>query len=568
MIPTAGCAMGEIKIPVGRSGFADIRKNGYYFVDKSGLIKELLKTDATQVTLITRPRRFGKTLGMNMLSEFFDIRKDSSELFEHLSVAGDQKLCGKWMNQYPVLFLSFRGIEGLNFAGAYAKLAAVISELYKEHYYLMESDRLNALDKEIFYRVAAKKADQEEVENGLMKLSKMMALHYEKPVILLLDEYDVPLAKASNKGYYREMLNAMKGVMQVVKDNDALKFAVITGCLRIAKESIFTGTNNFVSDTISDTRLNEYFGFTQAEVDQILRDAGRTEHAAEIKEWYDGYHFGEFDIYCPWDVMNHVSRLLLDPSSKPEDFWANTSDNAVIRSFLNHTDFDVQEKFETLLAGGNVKTPIIEDITYDILESSEENLWSLLYLTGYLTRVRSNDANVDLLLPGQFALKIPNVEVRNIFRKSVKAWFLEKSAASDRSGLFGALWNADEEKLTELISDLLFDTISYYDYGESFYHAFLAGLVSNAGYQVESNYENGLGRSDIVIKDRKNRRAVVIEAKQTDREEELEKECDDALQQIENQQYARKVERAGYYKVGRLGIAFWKKKCLVKNGNA
>lgn len=558
--------MEGIKIPVGRSGFADIRKNGYYYVDKSRLIEELLKTDATQVTLITRPRRFGKTLGMNMLSEFFDVRKDSRAAFAQLSIAENRELCGKWMNQYPVIFLTLRGIDGLEFEGAYAKLAAVISEIYKEHFYLMKSEKLNALDQEMFYRVASKKASREEVENGLTKLSKMLAAHYGKPVILLMDEYDVPLAKASDKGYYREMLDAMKGIMQVVKDNDALKFAVITGCLRIAKESIFTGTNNFVSDTISRTRLDEFFGFTQPEVDQILQDAGLTDHGAEIREWYDGYRFGEFDIYCPWDVMNHVNRLILDPSSKPEDFWANTSDNAVIRSFLNKTDFDVQEKFEMLLAGGEIKTPIAEDITYDIMESSEENLWSLLYLTGYLTRVPVNGKEEGP--KGQFLLKIPNVEVRNIFRKSVRAWFTEKSAASDRQGLFDALWNEDEEKLTELISDLLFDTISYYDYRESFYHAFLAGLFSNSGYQVESNYENGLGRSDIVIKDRKNRRAVVIEAKWTDSWEAMEKECGDALRQIEAQQYARKVERTGYKKVGRLGIAFWKKQCLVKSGRA
>ena len=339
---------------------------------------------------------------------------------------------------------------------------------------------------------------------------------------------------------------------------------MITGCLKIAKESIFTGTNNFVSDTISDTQLNEYFGFTQDEVNRLLADTGLTPYAAEIKEWYNGYHFGDFDVYCPWDVMNHVQNLLLDPDSKPKNFWENTSDNAIIRTFLKRTDFDVNDKYETLLAGGYIVEPIEENLTYDVLEGSEENLWSLLYLTGYLTRARLEEIPELQLLPGQYALKIPNKEVLGIFMKSVKAWLMETAAQKDRRELFAALWNADAKRLTELISDLLFDTISYHDYAESFYHAFLTGLFSNAGYRVESNYENGLGRSDIVIKDRKNRRAVVLEAKRTYDEDKLESDCDEALAQIQKKRYAEKAERDGYKNVGRLGIAFFQKKCLVK----
>ena len=469
-----------------------------------------------------------------------------------------------------------------------------------------------ALHKELFHRIAAEKSDLKDIKNSLLKLTRLMELYYEKPVILLIDEYDVPLAKASEKGYYSEMLDAVKGTMQVIKDNDSLELAVITGCLKIAKESIFTGTNNFVSDTISDTQLNEYFGFTQDEVNRLLADTGLTPYAAEIKEWYNGYHFGDFDVYCPWDVMNHVQNLLLDPDSKPKNFWENTSDNAIIRTFLKRTDFDVNDKYETLLAGGYIVEPIEENLTYDVLESSEENLWSLLYLTGYLTRARLEEIPELQLLPGQYALKIPNKEVLGIFKKSVKAWLMETTAQKDRRELFAALWNADAKRLTELISDLLFDTISYHDYAESFYHAFLTGLFSNAGYRVESNYEyenriivqnrtahllrcpydnikiaeaspiaegnfHGLagasvkdteqmhlGRSDIVIKDRKNRRAVVMEAKRTYDEDKLESDCDEALAQIQKKRYAKKAERDGYKNVGRLGIAFFQKKCLVK----
>lgn len=556
--------MKKIKIPIGRSGFADIRKNGYYYIDKSGLIEELLKTDATMVTLITRPRRFGKTLGMRMLSEFFDIRKDSRELFEGLSIMEKKELCEHWMNQYPTVFLSFRMVDGLEFKKAYAKLCSILAELYREHFYFMESKKINDLDKEVFYRIAAKKASQEELENSLFYLIKIMSIQYEKPVILLLDEYDVPLAKASEHGYYTEMLDVMKNMMQAIKDNDNLKFAVITGCLRIAKESIFTGTNNFVSDTISDTRLNEYFGFTQNEIDRLLQETKLIDHKQEIKEWYNGYHFGSFDIYCPWDVMNHINNLLLNPLLKPKSFWENTSDNAIIRSFFDREEFDINDKFELLLSGGYIKEEIKENLTYDVLNSSEDNLWSLLYFTGYLTKVKEECSS---LLQGQFALKIPNKEIMGIFKNSVKVWFIERTATSNREELFTALWNLDDKKLTSLISDLLFDTISYHDYRESFYHAFLTGLVSSAGYQVESNYENGLGRSDLVIKDRKHRQALVIEAKWVESESQLEKECEQALQQIEKRRYAEKIEHLGYKKVGRLGIAFYQKKCLVKKDN-
>ena len=558
--------MNTINIPVGTSNFAEIRRKGSYFIDKSSLIEQLLKTQSTKVTLITRPRRFGKTLGMSMLSEFFDIQKNSLALFEGLSVMRNEELCRQWMNQYPTLFLSFRSVDGLNFSGAYAQLASVIAELYKKHIYLTESEGIQPLDKEQFHRTAAEKADLKGVKNSLLKLTQLMELHYQKPVILIIDEYDVPLAKASEKGYYREMQDAIKGVMQVIKDNNSLEFAVITGCLQIAKESIFTGTNNFVSDTISDTQLNESFGFTQDEVNRLLADTGLAPYAEEVREWYDGYHFGDFDVYCPWDVMNHVQNLLLNPDSKPKNFWENTSDNSIIRTFLKRTDFDINDKFETLLAGKHIVEHVEENLTYDVLESSEENLWSLLYLTGYLTRLRPDEIPGLQLLPGQYALKVPNKEVLGIFKKSVKAWLMETTAQKDRNELFAALWDENAQRLTELISDLLFDTISYHDYAESFYHAFLTRLFSNAGYRVESNYENGLGRSDLVVKDRRNRRAVVLEAKRTYYEDQMENACEEALSQIREKQYAEKVERDGYKKAGRLGIAFFQKKCLVKKG--
>lgn len=558
--------MGEIIVPVGTSDFREIRKNGYYYIDKTGLIEEILRTKGTKATLITRPRRFGKTLGMSMLAHFFDIREDSRELFGGLKISDNKELCEKWMNQYPVIYLSLKKVDALDFETAHAVLALVIAELYKSHYYLMDSENLTELDKEIFYKIAAKKADPEEVTDSLFTLTHMLNIHYGKPVILLLDEYDVPVAKASNRGFYEEILDVIRRMLSsVLKDNMFLKFAVVTGCLRITKESIFTGVNNLTMDTISDIRYDEYFGFTHEEVRKLLRETELEDKFELVQQWYDGYHFGKMDIYCPWDVLNYVNKAISEGVEKPENYWEHTSDNAVIEQFLTQTNFDVTEKFEVLLSGGYIKEEINENLTYKYLMSSEENLWSLLYMTGYLTKVNPEDMEErEKLEENQTALRIPNAEVMDIFRKSVVDWFHKKVVGGDRSELFGALWSGNEKKLTELLSDLLFDTISYHDYAESFYHAFVTGLVAAAGYIVESNYENGLGRSDIVIKDRRNRRAVVIEAKIAVSEDEMENECRYALQQIEEKQYARKIERSGFKKVIRYGIAFYKKECLVK----
>lgn len=554
--------MKEIKIPIGRSGFADIRENGYYYIDKSGLIRELLRTDGRQVTLITRPRRFGKTLGMSMLSEFFDIRKDSRELFEGLSIAGEKSLCEKWMNRYPVIFLSFKSVDGLDFAKAYEKLAAVFSDLYKDHLYLMDSEKLDPFSRETFCQVASQKTTQGLLENSLLNLTRMMQAHYGKPVILLMDEYDVPLAKAGDNGYYREMLDVMKGIMQAVKDNGALKFAVITGCLRIAKESIFTGTNNFVPDTISDTRLHEYFGFTQEEVNQLLRDTGRTDDTEVIKEWYDGYHFGDFDVYCPWDVMNYVERLMLDPGAKPAGYWKNSSDNGIIRSFIDVAGDTITKKLETLLSGGYVVEKVEEDLTYQDLLSSEANLWSMLYLTGYLTPVR--EERLQSPLPEDcVALGIPNREIREIFETTIKKWFQESTKKWDRKALFGAVWNEDAGTVTEEMTKLLRKTIRYYDYREDFYHAFFAGIFAGAGYAVESNREHGEGRSDIVVQDYSGDRAAVFEIKYAGSQEGLQKSCEEAVAQIDDRMYGE-VFQDDYSRVICYGVAFYKKRCLVK----
>lgn len=551
-----------LSIPVGVSDFEEIRRNGYYYVDKSGLIGELLGTTGTKVTLITRPRRFGKTLGMSMLESFFDIRKDNKALFEELEIAKRHELCMEWMNQWPTVFVSFRQVDGLNFNSAYDMLTLVISELYKKHLYLLDSDKVDSFDKEIVKQLIQGTASAKDTKGSLMLLTRLMYQQYGKPVILLIDEYDVPVAKANSNGYYEEMLDVMKGLMQALKDNQALCFAVITGCLKIAKESIFTGTNNFISDTITDSRLNEYFGFVQSEVDQILKDADVLDKAESIREWYDGYHFGDFDVYCPWDVMNYLLELQRNPKAKPVSYWKNTSDNAVIRSFIDYAGSNITGKLETLLAGGTIVQRVDENLTYDYLHSSEENLWSMLYLTGYLTKAREEDYN-GKLADGTVALMIPNAEIKEIFETTVVKWFDDSTKKCDRSTLFHAVWNGDSGNLTKEMNVLLRRTISYHDYKEDFYHAFLAGIFTGAGYMVDSNKEHGEGRSDVVVYDPINSRVAVFEAKYTKSLDKLESECDAALQQIDDRMYAKEYED-DYDQILCYGISFFKKRCMVK----
>ncbi len=550
--------MKKLNIPVGISDFAKIRDRNYYYVDKTGLISDLLEEETAEVTLITRPRRFGKTMAMSMLSHFFDIRKDSKAMFQGLKITEDTALCDAWMNQWPVLFLSFRRVDGLNFQSAYEMLQATITDAYGEHLYLLDSPQVSGYQKEIMERLLRGTASEKETKGSLLLLTKLMQAHYGKPVILLMDEYDVPVAKASANGYYDEMLDMMKGILQALKDNDALRFAVITGCLRIAKESIFTGTNNFVSDTISSSHLNEHFGFTQEEVDRILLDAEQMDHAAEVKAWYDGYHFGDLDVYCPWDVMNYLRDLRKNPRIKPASYWRNTSDNAIIRSFIDCAGAGIYEKMETLLSGGAIIQEIREDLTYDYLHSSEENLWSILYSTGYLTQARGG-----ALPPDTAALMIPNAEIRQIFETTVQEWFSDSAKKEDRKALFDAVWSGDTETVTVELNKLLRKTISYHDYREDFYHAFLAGIFAGAGYSVESNREHGEGRSDVLVRESSKARIAVFEAKYAKTLDGLGERCDAALRQIEDRQYA-KVFADDYDEILCYGIAFYKKRCLVK----
>ena len=555
----------SLKLPVGIESFEEIRSDGYYYVDKTKLIEQLVDSRG-KVNLFTRPRRFGKTLNMSMLKSFFEIGA-ASELFDGLYISHNKKMCDDNMGKYPVIFLSLKNVEGLDFQAAKYQMIEIIAKEAKRFVYLKNSDRLDIDDKSTYASLIRLEDGRYEMRDealyaSLQTLSELLYKHHGRKTVILIDEYDVPVAKANNNGYYNEMLDVMKSLMQTVKDNKTLKFAIITGCLRIAKESIFTGMNNFVSDTIVSSRLNEYFGFTQKEVNKILSDADAITYADIIKEWYDGYHFGNYDIYCPWDVMNYILDLQYNPKAEPQSYWKNTSDNAIIRSFIDYSGSNITRKLEVLMSGGHIFQHIDEYLTYDYLHSDEDNIWSILYLTGYLTQVKE-DVGRKLDDSKMTALTIPNKEIRDIFETTVIKWFDDSARMWNRKALFDAVWSGNSESITYEMNKLLRKTISYHDYREDFYHAFLAGIFAGAGYMVDSNKEHGEGRSDVVVYDTINARVAVFEAKYTRALDKLESECDIALEQIDERMYAKEYED-DYDDIMCYGISFFKKRCLIK----
>ncbi len=552
--------MANLKIPVGIEDFEEIRMDNCYYIDKTRFIIELLSKKFA-VNLITRPRRFGKTLMMNMLRHFFDIRKDSRHLFEGLEIAKEKEICKVWLNQCPVLFLSFKDVAKEQFSKSYEQLAFTISNLCMEHTYLNESDKVDEDDKEIFIRLKKRIASNTELENSLFILMRMLKAYYEKKVILLIDEYDVPLAKADEYGYYNEMLSVIRGIMgTALKSNDCLRFAVITGCLKIAKESIFTGTNHFVNHSIDRGSYMDLFGFTEIEVRELLQEAGFEQKLPEIKKWYNGYQFGNYEIYCPWDVVNYVSELLDNPYTMPNNYWKDTSHNNIIRRFIGNKKFHVNEKFETLLSGGSIVVNVIDNLTYDFDNSTEDNFWSILYLTGYLTKEKNS---IVTNTTTNIKLKIPNEEVKMIFEDTIVTWFQDTMKIIDNHLLMQMLWEGKEEIASGMIAKLLRQTISYHNYKEDFYHAFLAGIFVGAGYLVESDKEHGEGRPDVVVKDNVNQRVIMFEIKRSIKEKDMGKDCLRAVNQMIMRDYKNDFLE-DYETIICYGIAFYKKKCCIK----
>lgn len=550
------------RVGVGESDFAALRRSGKYYVDKTAVMYELVEETENKVTLFTRPRRFGKTLMMSMLSNFFSIRKDSREIFEGLRITAYKEFCEKWMNQSPVLFLSYKDVEAETFEGAYRMLKTKLADLCKELDFLLEETAVNSADRDIFRKLMFKTAEEDDVKNSLKTIMRMLYAVYGRKTILLIDEYDVPLARVSEKntvenGYYSAMLDVIKGMMgTALKDNEFLEFSVITGCLRIAKESIFTGTNNFASYSVLDADFSEYFGFSEEEVEKMLLAADRQDKADLIKEWYDGYIFGDSFLYCPWDVMNYMSALKKRENAKPKNYWKNTSHNGILLTFVKRTDFKVRGKFEILMNGGTITQTISDELTYDTLHSSEDNLWSVILMTGYLTKADAGEEGETV------RLKIPNREIASIFEDTVVKLFQDTMDDNCRKDMMEALWRGDEREASEAISNLLWKTISYNDYHEDYYHAFLAGAFVGLGYEVESNKEKGLGRPDIFLKDDDNRRVIIIETKRSKKEDNLGQDCDRAVNQILSKKYAEGLY--GYTQILCYGIAFFQKQARVK----
>ena len=491
--------MKRFGMPLGISNFEKIRENGYYYIDKSLLIKDILK-DGTpyEVNLITRPRRFGKTLAMSMLNCFFDIRKDNKKLFEGLKISKYKDICDEYMNKYPTIFITFKDINGLNFDTAYRALTYNVTSLFNEFDFLLDSKNIKEDDRNNFLALKSGNFDETILKNSLYLLIKIASIYYDKPVILLLDEYDVPLAKAGEYGYYREMLDVLKGLLSgSFKDNKYLKMAVITGCMQISKESIFTGANNFVSNTISKGSLNEYFGFTDNEVEQLLIDVDFIKQLPVVKKWYNGYNFGGIDIYCPWDVLNYVEDCISNSYNlKPISYWKNTSDNLVIRSFINYKINTIKDNLELLMNDKYILCHLEENMTYDFENYNENHFWTILYLTGYLTKCRDNFISKEDLKKIEnddiVALVIPNYEVKEIYKDTIITWFNDSVKNFNIDKLFKAIWKNDTHVATEELNRLLLKTISYHDYKEDFYHAFLAGIFAGGDYIVESNKEHVL----------------------------------------------------------------------------
>ena len=553
--------MRKPKLPTGIDNFKKIRNGNYYYVDKTSLVEQILN-NGSEVTLFTRPRRFGKSLNMSMIQHFFEIGTDPA-LFDGLKISKNTEICEQYMGKYPVISISLKGIDADSYEKARAQLIKTINREARRFQFLLESDKLSQVDKALFSELLTRNMEEDTITSSLQELTELLEVHYEQQVVVLIDEYDVPMAKAHENGYYDEMVLLLRNMFgNVLKTNSSLAFAVLTGCLRIAKESIFTGLNNFKVYSITNTEFDETFGFTDEEVKTMLHDYEMDDRYDEVKEWYDGYRFGKADVYCPWDVMNYLLELQHNPDAAPVSYWRNTSDNAIIRSFIDYAGSTITNKLETLMAGGCIVQRVDENLTYDYLHSSEDNLWSTLYLTGYLTKAREEDYKGELP-DGMVALMIPNAEIKEIFETTVIKWFDDSTKKWNRNALFDAVWNGDSEGITKEMNALLRRTISYHDYREDFYHAFLAGIFTGAGYMVDSNKEHGEGRSDVVVYDSINARVAIFEAKYTKVLENLESECDTALQQIDDRMYAKEYED-DYDQILCYGISFFKKRCMVK----
>ena len=564
-----------LKLPVGIENFEEIRKLGFYYIDKTRLIEQLLQGWG-KVTLFTRPRRFGKTLNMSMLKSFFEIGTDKT-LFDGLYISGNKELCDEHMGKYPVIFLSFKGVEGLTYDEAFDALVRVIGKEISRVSFLADSDKLTMLEREQYKGLTIIEDgsfvfSKDKLISSLQLLSQLLYKHYGQKVVILIDEYDVPLDKAFQNGYYKEMVSLIRGLFgQALKTNEFLQFAVLTGCLRVSKESIFTGLNNFEINSIVDIDHDEQFGFTDDEVMKLLSDYDRSERYPDVKEWYDGYHFGNADIYCPWDVINFAKKLVSDPSARPSAFWINSSGNDMVKRFVDKADQTTRDEIEKLVAGGFVEKQLRLDLTYDEIDNTIDNLWSVLFTTGYLTKI--GEVKVPDSESYAYKLVIPNKEVREVFILQIQEWFKAVVAKDDDTMklLSRAILDKDEKQIARQLNIVMSRMISILDtkapdaMKENFYHGLLLGLLrgSNPDWLIKSNRESGDGFSDILIMPEDPDAGIVIEVKYAKEMKELDAACEAAITQIKDKRYDEALRDEDRCDILAYGIAFCRKRCRV-----
>ena len=553
------------RLPVGVENFELIMNDNYYYVDKTGLISELIRNGG-MVNLFTRPRRFGKTLNMSMLEHFFSIERDQS-IFNGLEISKDTKLCEEYMGKYPVISISLKGINAAAYETAFDFAVQIMQRTAEEFQFLSDSEYLSEHDKSVYRELLDSNMSETVFCGGLKILSKLLEKHYRLKVILLIDEYDVPLAKAFENGYYEQMIFLIRSLLeQALKTNDSLKFAIMTGCMRISKESIFTGLNNLKVLSITDERYDEYFGFTDTEVKEMLKYYEIEDHYEEIKNWYDGYQFGDMEVYCPWDVLNYCDKVKDHVDSFPENYWINTSSNDAVRKFIQMSDnFKTKREIEKLLAGGEITKEIHQELTYPEMYQSLENVWSLLFMTGYLTQRGRLDAK-------HYKLAIPNLEIRDIFQTQIMEYFKEhvKKDGDTLSRFCDALKSGEETKVEEIFESYLKKTISIRDTfvrkasKENFYHGILLGILGvKEEWYVSSNQESGEGYSDILVETENSETVILIEVKYAN-DGNLDQACERALQQIEEKKYDEELRENGVDKILKYGIACYMKRCKVK----
>ena len=561
--------MKNLKLPVGIEDFQEILRNGFYYIDKTGLIEQLLDSWG-KVNLFTRPCRFGKSLNMSMLRYFFEIGTDKT-LFNGLHIMQRKDLCDEYMGRFPVVFLTLKGVDGLTFEKATNKLIKIVALEAERFIFLKNSDKLTDNEKQRYCALVKMQdgkyaMDEDTLESALQTLSELLYRHYGQKVVILVDEYDVPLDKAYQNGYYKEMVSMIRSLFgEALKTNEFLQFAVLTGCLRVSRESIFTGLNNFKIFSITDARFDEQFGFTEDEVGKMLKDYHLEEHLAEMKEWYDGYHFGDADIYCPWDVINRVDDLCDTPEAKPKCYWINSSGNALVKRFVSIANRTTQDEIEHLIAGEPIEKSVRLDLTYDEIDKSIDNIWSVLFTTGYLTQAGMTEQ-------GAYKLVIPNKEVRTVYISQIQEWFKQKIAdnTEQMAHFWKAIENGNAEIIEQYLNQTLSNTISVFDTKapemekENSYHTFLAGMLTgNTDWVVKSNVEAGEGFADIIIKPQNPNDGIIFELKYSKEASGLDKACERAIKQIRDRRYLEYLKNDGRHNMIFYGIAFYKKRCKV-----